>query len=68
MQSIWLPTAMTLIKLRHLQLQCCAPGVVGACMSKLWLLFCCCAVYTKTTDLQENGNDIHNVLMTTRGS
>ena len=25
-------------------------------------------VYTKATDLQENGNDIHNVLMTTRGS
>ena len=30
MQSIWLPTAMTLIKLRHLQLQCYVPGVVHA--------------------------------------
>ena len=37
MQSIWLPTAMTLIKLRHLQLQCCAPGVVHARVS-----FGCC--------------------------
>ena len=38
MQSIWLPTAMTLIKLRHLQLQCYAPGVVHAGVS-----FGCCA-------------------------